>query len=241
MLMRSARLLVALTLVFASCGGNTSTTTGPQDGGAPKDGSSDATVNANANDGSVPGDGSVVGEASSTNDGSSCAIDSASDLPGVTIVFAPQNCTFTLAQAAAGISIAYDVVVAQDVPGVIPAGQSSAPAPGPSGLIVFEKLGGGGQSYCLCDTGLGAQPSQTPVTIKKGTYPGTFTWQGKNWTGPSDFGNPMGAPFPAGDYRLDVSAIGNVVDGDAGADDAGADAGTRSFTVAAAFRITLVP
>jgi len=70
------------------------------------------------------------------------------------------------------------------------------------------------------------------VTIKKGTYHATFTWDGKNWSGPSDTGNPKGAAFPTGDYHLDVSAIGSV---------AADDGGTRMFTVASEFRITLVP
>jgi hypothetical protein len=40
------------------------------------------------------------------------------------------------------------------------------------------------------------------------------------------------AAFPTGDYRLDVSAVGTIGAG---------DGGTRKFTVASAFRITLVP
>jgi hypothetical protein len=171
-----------------------------------------------------------------SGDAGPCAIDSSSDLPGVHIVFTTQTCTYTLAQAAAGISIEYDVVVDADVAGVIPQGQNSAPSPGPSGLIVFEKLDGNGQNYCLCDVGLGVQPSQTPVTIKMGTYHSKFMWDGHNWNGPSDTGNPKGALFPAGDYRLDVSAIGSIVE-----DDAGVDAGSKSFKVDSGFRVTLTP
>jgi hypothetical protein len=231
MLMRPNRLLLAL--LFGGC--SSGSTLGVPENSGPKDAGTLGADAASSSDGSVVE--TVDGSPQTPTDAGPCTLDSASDLPGVHIVFTTQSCTFTLAQASAGISIDYDVVVDADVPGVIPEGQSSAPAPGPSGLIVFEKLGGGGQSYCLCDTGLGAQTSQTPVTIKMGTYHATFTWQGKNWDGPSDTGNPMGAPFPAGDYRLDVSAIGNVVDNDAGI----ADAGTRTFKVESGFRITLTP
>jgi hypothetical protein len=85
----------------------------------------------------------------------SCVLDSASTLPGVSIRFASQSCTFTLAQAKAGIAIDYDVVIDTEVAAVVPFGQTSAPALGPSGLDVVEHLTGGGQSYCVCDVGLG--------------------------------------------------------------------------------------
>jgi hypothetical protein len=236
-LMRSDRLLVAL--LFAGC--SSGSTLGVPENSGPKD----AGLGGDSSLCSVDCPSNVDGSAMPATDGAPptdtdagpCTLDSASDLPGVHIVFTTQTCTFTLAQAAAGIAIEYDVVVDADVTGVIPEGQNSAPAAGPSGLIVFEKLAGAGQNYCLCDVGLGAMTSPNPVTIKMGTYHSTFSWMGKNWNGPSDTGNPMGTPFPVGDYRLDVSAIGSVVDADAGS----ADAGSKSFKVDAGFRITLVP
>jgi hypothetical protein len=134
-----------------------------------------------------------------------------SNLTGVTIK-ASGPCKFTLAQAAAGITIPYQILVAADVPNVVVQTQDAGQCggPGTSGLIVFEDLSGSGQHYCLCDTGLCPGPGTVPVTIKAGTYGQAFSWDGKNWGGPSDTGMPEGPPFPAGSYTLKVSAKGTV-------------------------------
>jgi len=160
-----------------------------------------------------------------------CDSSSTTDLPGVTITFPAQTCVFTLAEAAAGIAVAYDVVVSTTVDGVVPAPQDAGQcgAPGPSGLIVFESLSGGGQGYCLCDQGLCAPPSPTPIQLQPGTYGGTFGWMGRNWSGPSDTGNPMGAPFPPGSYTLSVSAVGTM------------GPLATPFTVTGTFSVYLVP
>jgi hypothetical protein len=159
-----------------------------------------------------------------------CNVTSTSSLPGVSIAFhQPVACEFTLAQAQAGIAIAYDVIVASDVAGVVPKPQDMGDCgqPGSSGLIPFERLQGGGQSYCLCDTGLCRAMPLPPRTLLAGRYTNTFSWDGKNWSGPSDTLNPQGAPFPPGDYTLNVSATGTR--------------GTQSFTVSATLAIRLTP
>jgi hypothetical protein len=104
--------------------------------------------------------------------------------------------------------------------------------PGPSGLMVFERLSGSGQDYCLCDRGL-PNPGYCgqSTTLHAGVYSAAFTWDGRNWTGPSDTNNPKGDYFPAGSYRLDIIAQGSQ-----GAIDAGATA----FSVNAAFGINLI-
>ena len=157
-------------------------------------------------------EGNVVCEATPTT----CEASAASTLPGVTIVLSSAACTFTLAEAAAGIAIPYSVVVTQPVAGVLPRPQDSGQCgqPGPSGLIVFERLTGGDEGYCICDTGLCMGPSDEPVDLDAGVYPGSFAWDGHNWAGPSDTGNPKGAPFPPGDYVLTVSAKGELAAGD---------------------------
>jgi hypothetical protein len=161
-----------------------------------------------------------------------CAPGGSSELPGVKLEFIGASCTFTLAQAAAGLEIPYQVVVDDDVTGVVPKPQDSGQCdkPGPSGLILFEKLDGGGQQYCICDTGLCAFQEQA-VTLKKGTYPGKFSWDGKNWSGPSDTGNPKGKDFPAGKYTLEVSAKGR----------AKVFGVNQDFTVWATIPVNLVP
>jgi hypothetical protein len=159
--------------------------------------------------GPSPSDGGADGPVDS--DGGKCTVTSTSSLPGVSIVFHdPVVCEFTIAQAQAGISIPYDVVIASDVTGVVPEPQDGGKCgqPASSGLILFERLGGGGQSYCLCDTGLCLPTTPPPTTLHAGTYASAFSWDGKNWGGPSDTGNPQVAPFPPGDYTLTVSATG---------------------------------
>jgi hypothetical protein len=151
-------------------------------------------------------------DAASTDAGNLvCGTTEMSNLPDVSIEFPAQPCVFTLAQAAAGISIDYNVVVGATVTGVIPVPQDAGQCDQPhtSGVILFENLGGGGENYCICDTGLCFPPPMIPVTLNPGTYPGAFAWMGNNWFGPSDTGNPMGAPFPPGTYTLTVSAEGS--------------------------------
>jgi len=148
------------------------------------------------------------GEGSSNDAAADCVSSGVSEL-GIKIEFPKQACTFSLAQAAAGIDLAYQVVVENDVSEMVPTGQSSCPAPGPSGLYVFERVSGAGQSYCICDTGLCPAPPSTPVVIAQGTTSGTFSWDGTNWNGPSDTGNPKGPAFPPGKYTVVVSAKGS--------------------------------
>jgi len=156
--------------------------------------------------------------------------DSSSTIPGVSINFASQPCTFTLAQAAAGIAIDYEVTVDQEIASFSPSPQDMGQCgtPDSSGLIVFERLSGNGQSYCLCDQGPCVGVT-TKTTVKAASYPAKFVWDGLNWTGPSDTNNPKGAPFPAGSYILEVSTRGSL------------DASTGLVTASAQFPITLVP
>jgi hypothetical protein len=141
-----------------------------------------------------------------------CMPGSYSILPGVSIKFTGTVCSWLLSEALAGIEIPYELVVEADVPFVKPKPQDAGGCdkPGDSGLILFEELKGGQSHYCVCDTGLCQAPSDTSVTIKKGTYPGKFAWDGLNWEGPSDTGNPKGKPFPEGKYTLTVSAKGQA-------------------------------
>jgi hypothetical protein len=179
-----------------------------------------------------------------------------STIPGASIVFRTERCVYTLAEARAGIRIDYDLVLEHDVPGFVPpkfgyAYQSDTVA----GLDVGEVLSGGGQRYCLCDEGLpyrgcplddggfshpelnGLTGGCSAVTLSKGTYSRTFTWDGVNWSGPSDTGNPKGAPFPPGDYTLTVSTTPGTLD----VRDAGAtDAGSTMAAINATFPVRLV-
>lgn len=145
-------------------------------------------------------------------DCSVCEPSSTTTLDGVEIAFGADRCSWTLSEAAAGIEIPYTITIAQ-AQTVLPTGQASCATPGPSGLAPFELIEGSGQRYCICDAGLCQQLSE-PVDLIAGTYEFTLAWDGVNWEGPSDTGNPKGAPFPAGEYTATVSAIGMV--GEAG-------------------------
>jgi hypothetical protein len=156
-----------------------------------------------------------------------CTSDCTSSLPGVSIVV-QGPCVFTLAQAAAGITVPYKVVVAADVKGVQPSPQDAGGCgrPGESGLILFESLSGQRQRYSLSDTGLCAESVEV-TTVPAGTWLANFRWTGRNWGGPSDTSRPMGAPFPAGTYTFRVSAVGQW--------------NGSAFAVNATYPITLVP
>ena len=134
----------------------------------------------------------------------------------VTIEFPRDGYSCTLADAANGITLQYDVVVAQDFEGVIPLpfGPSFAEPPGPSGLHPRAKISGNGQIYCPQDFGL-ARPTreedQAIKTLKVGKYVHKIEWDGRNWTGPSDTSNPKGKLFPAGTYDITVTIYGSLL------------------------------
>lgn len=169
----------------------------------------DAGVDGGGADGGRPDAGGPDGGGSDAGEGMPCATDGSSSLAGVRIEFPDQRCTFTLAEAAEGITIAHRVVVNEDLRDVSTEAQDAGrcAGPGPSGLIVHEVLDGGDERYCVCDEGLCiGDPVVTSLT--SGTHDDAFTWQGRNWGGPSDTGMLMGAPFPPGTYTLTVSSVG---------------------------------
>jgi hypothetical protein len=128
----------------------------------------------------------------------------------IRIQFPPKGYEFTTAEAAKGIKIGYHLVVSEDVPKLtpLPHGPSHATPPGPSGLYPLERIAGNGQVYCLQDFGLGAPPKGVARTVKRGKYLHAFTWDGRNWLGPSDTGQAKGKPFPPGTYTLTVTLHG---------------------------------
>jgi hypothetical protein len=119
---------------------------------------------------------------------------------------------FATADAAKGVKIPFEIVVLEDWANVIPLppGPSFNTPAGPSGLFPAIRIDGKDQLYSPLDYGLGAPPKEVSQTIKKGVYKGSFTWDGRNWTGPSDFGNPKGKPFPPGEYKITINSRGKV-------------------------------
>lgn len=170
--------------------------------------------------------------------GPACNGVASSDLTGVSIEFPDDRCSFTAAEAAAGISIKYTVVVANTLASVSPlpldVGHCDEPDP-EVGLIPFPKLSGQSQLYCLCDVGGCADTSHRPaIVVPAGRHDRSLTWMGQNWRGPSDTIQPMGPAFPPGTYTFNVTAKGTWI--------AAADATTPApFTVSADRTITISP
>ncbi len=218
---------LAISLALAACGGSTAAGTGGAagSGGSGGTGASGGSGGSGAT-GGIGGSGGSGGSAGA----SSCPSGGGgSNLTGVTITFPPQPCTYTLAQVKAGITFRYAIIIDQSVADVVPlSGDAGGCAtPGPSGLIAAQAVSGNNQNYCLCDTGLCAPQPQQPVTLQPGGYAGSFAWDGTNWNGPSDTGNPHGAPFPTGKYSFTVSTSGTQ--------------GGAPFSVTGSMDFTLVP
>lgn len=143
---------------------------------------------------------------------SACQVSASSTLPGVHIELDKSVCSLGLQAVMAGVAFKYAVVVDADVQSVTTGTQNVGncqPAHA-SGLFLEERIFGGGENYCLCDTGLCAPQTRPAIDLHAGSYPGTFSWDGKNWNGPSDTGNPEGAAFPAGSYTFEVRSTGKT-------------------------------
>jgi hypothetical protein len=187
-----------------------------------------------------------------------CILSNTSTIPHVRVEFPSQPCAFTLRQAEGGIRFRYDVVIDEDVPGYTSRTSNSGvlmyPGESVANLQVAAVVQGGTQRYCVCDQGgpprfcpledggvsyRNFDTPCTPITLKKGThheswpssYEGPIAWHGRNWDGPSDTGNPEGAPFPPGDYTLKIAIAGQITD----------DGGTTDVDVDAEFLVRLVP
>lgn len=130
----------------------------------------------------------------------------------VAITFPKDGYTFTLAEAAKGIKLDYEIAILKETEGVtpLPFGPSFAEPAGASGMFPRVQISGDGQFYCLQDFGLAFPPKGKVVTLKKGSYKHSIEWDGRNWNGPSDTGNPKGKPFPAGTYDVIVKVHGTL-------------------------------
>ena len=140
-----------------------------------------------------------------------------SSLAGVEIQFPEAACTYFTSQLSEGVTIPYQIVVTQSHLVSPTSQQNGCDEAGPSGLRAFERIYGtdylGNENqYCLCDVGL-CEDSPIESMVQPGTYQGSISWEGRNWNGPSDTGNPQGEPFVGGSYTVEVKAIGETDDG----------------------------
>jgi len=186
--------------------------------------------------------GAVTGGVSGA--GGSCNGAAKSSLPGVSFVFSDGPCSFTLAEAAAGISLSYELRVERSLDGVHPEplDYGSCGQPDETGLIVGFEIAGTGGRYCLCDVGPCSRRTFS-THVPAATYPMSIAWDGRSWMGPSDTNSHEGAALPTGTYTLTVTSKGTW-DGP-GSCDAGAcsaDGGAvLDYQVTAERFITITP
>jgi len=127
-----------------------------------------------------------------------CDVNSFSTLPGIRIEFETTDCSWTLAEARAGLRFDYLVRVDRDIKGIVPAvsGACGCGQPHISGLTLTEELQGDDHRACVSNARTCLGPLEGPVTLRKGTYPGTMTLDGT-----SERRTP-------GNYTLTVRAAG---------------------------------
>jgi len=177
----------------------------------------DCTCNdAGTNDASAP-------SAPEVSAGSCGPVTASSDLPGVRLEITSGPCALTQVQAAAGVGFGYRLVVDADVPGIVANNDLAyCLRPDSSGLVVAAEISGNGQLFCPTYD-LGRCPGNSATTTAKaGSFDYELVWHGRNWQGPSDWGQPEGTAFSAGSYTLSVTATGTRF----------VDAGALPFTVA---------
>jgi hypothetical protein len=167
--------------------------------------------------------------------GGNCIVGDTFDPPIAAVTFDGAPCSYSLAEIAAGIQIPWHEEVDQTISGLHPtqADAGRCMQPDEAGLIVTYQISGGGQQYCLCDQGL-CFPQTFTTTAVAGNYYHSIGWDGRNWFGPSDTGNPEGAPFPPGTYTIVLTATGTF-------DGAPVATSGGPFTLTATRTITITP
>jgi len=217
-------LLTFVLAIGAGCGSHKGLSVGED--GSPADNGDAASASidsANAADASLASGLDATTSPPDVSAGGCGPVSASSDLPGVRLEITSGQCALTQAQAAAGVTFGYRLVVDADVPGIVAhIGASDCGVADSSGLAVVAVISGNGQSFCpTCDLGRCA-PNSTTTTANAGSFDYDLVWYGLNWQGPSDWGAPEGAAFPVGSYTLSVTATGTRL----------TDAGVQPFTVA---------
>jgi hypothetical protein len=136
-----------------------------------------------------------------------CDVDATDDsLPGVTIHVESHRCNFEVGQPG---EFTWKVDVAESVTYQVEAsaGCGSCKTWGGNnpGQLVTYRVGTGDVHYCECDTGCCPPDMSMAYTLEASSGVGRIAWPGRQWDGPSDTNNPLGEPFPAGSYDVEVS------------------------------------
>lgn len=152
-----------------------------------------------------------------------------SDLPGVSIAI-QSDCTYSIAQAQAGLDVQYVVDITEALPGVDSGTMCYGTPRG--GVHVEWRVEGSGHHHCHCDVGLCPDYVPAPTTLVPGQTMGSVEWFAYDWDGPSDYDPPFGPAFEPGQYVISVQATGFWDDG---------VRAQTPFTVRATRPVTLVP
>jgi len=84
----------------------------------------------------------------------------------------------------------------------------------PLTLVDIRVDDGNAVQYCQCDVGCCPPITEHEVTLRAGDADGELDWPGRQWQGPSDTNQPLGAPFPPGDYHVrltfSVPGVGKI-------------------------------
>ncbi len=138
-----------------------------------------------------------------------CRPSGASTSFGIGLAIDLERCGFSPAELAATVEFSYtDRIEASDTPvwsSSLDAG--GCDRAGASGLKTQERVQGGGESWCICDEGLCFEEPAEFALLERGVFHDSVEWDGRNWFGPSDSGNPSGDPFPR-EHLLVVRAAG---------------------------------
>jgi hypothetical protein len=168
----------------------------------------------------VGGGGSGASSGSSSSSGSfdggpPCEVTGVTGtIPGVTLSISSSRCVYKVGEAA---EFTYEVTTDSTVPPIeIKAGSGCGPctkaSEDPLSLTSYQiggtAPGGQSQNYCLCDVGCCLPEEADTIMLPATTVSDKIQWSGRNWSGPSDTGNPEGDFFLPGKYGVNVSFNG---------------------------------
>lgn len=137
-------------------------------------------------------------------------------IPGVSLSITSKKCVYHVGEAA---EFTYEVKTDGSVPPIETAadtgcGACSKPSEDPLSFVRYSIGGaspdGAQQRYCLCDVGCCAPADAATTQLPATTASAAIQWSGRNWSGPSDTGNPQGDFFLPGKYGVEVTFSGSA-------------------------------
>jgi hypothetical protein len=129
-------------------------------------------------------------------------------LPGVSLLVEGARCRVLSGHSA---GFAYSLEVEDPIAYQTPdsggsCGRCKGYSSDPHSLIDYA-IGDGSVQYCECDVGCCAPTTASSQVVSQGEFDGLIDWPGRAWQGPSDTNEPLGDPFPPGDYHVTVAFV----------------------------------